>query len=215
MLFSSWKRLLPTGPWRRGVPWPTSRCQSILPVRRSKRMSSKRSSSWCAVTKMASCQIAGVELPHGILVFQTMFSVLLQWVGRLRAEVTLSPAGPRHCGQISTAESESLAPVTRNNASAKLCMEFPPRINRICVQNNKDNRVIPLNPNDVWHALSMDAKGVGSCRVQHAFGRLRACHPDSGDETDAERDFHASANGRSGEPVAPLNFNGMPPNANE
>src|SRR5262245_24902788 len=114
---------MPTGPLRRMVPCPTSRCQTVLPVAESSRMRKSLSPS-CVVTNKAARQMAALEVDQpGSATSQATFSVLLQRVGNALAGVTLSPLGPRHWGQISVAGTESTWASSRR-ANDNACMGF-------------------------------------------------------------------------------------------
>src|ERR1022692_973126 len=90
------------------------------------RMASRVSFSW-VVTKTASFQIAGVELPQpGSGVFQATFLVLLHLVGRFLPGATLSAVGPRHCGQTSSAATARCEPGTRSNPNTRVNSIFRP-----------------------------------------------------------------------------------------
>ena len=81
-------------------------------------------SSTCVVTKIASFQMIGVELPQpGIADFQTMSS-LVHLVGGALPGATLSPVGPRHCGQIVSGAGASEPPNIRATARTATCIGF-------------------------------------------------------------------------------------------
>src|SRR5262245_11677703 len=88
------------------VPEPTSCAQATLPSPLLI-LSTDSFSPSIVVRKMLSPQIAGVLAPSGNGVFQTTFFAS-HLTGRPVSVLTLSPVGPRHCGQFPATAVETI-----------------------------------------------------------------------------------------------------------